>query len=146
MKAAAERRPFCCDEECPIIRSAFAALSVGSLLRTSPASAVTNENGDVPISQTAVNAGDFVPGDAPGFAVTISLPGTNRLATNLTVTAAVNGIEVRANEVTIEMGGRTFAGSGVGRNGITSFNRGLAVRNGPRPSPRTTALKTTLHR
>jgi hypothetical protein len=31
------------------------------------------------------------------------------------VTSAVNGIEVRANEVTIDMGGFTLAGSGVGQ-------------------------------
>lgn len=109
---------------------AFTSLAAAGLLVVSPASAVTNENGDTLITQAAVNAGNITPGDAPGFPVTISQPGTYRLATNLTVTTAVNGIEVRANEVTIEMGGRTLAGSGVGRNGIASFNRTLRVVNG----------------
>jgi hypothetical protein len=39
-------------------------------------------------------------------------------------------MEVRANEVSLDMGGFTLAGSGVGRNGITSFNRTLIVQNG----------------
>jgi hypothetical protein len=111
-------------------RIAFASLIAATLLSAAPASAVTNENGEVLITQAAVNAGNITPGDTPGFPVTISVPGTYRLATNLTVTTQVNGIEVRANEVTIEMGGRTLAGSGVGRNGITSFNRTTRIRDG----------------
>lgn len=111
-------------------RIAAASLAAAALLFSSPAHAVTNENGDVLISQAAVNAGNITPGDTPGFPVTLSIPGTYRLATNLTVTTAVNGIEVRANEVTIEMGGRTLAGSGVGRNGIASFNRTTTVKDG----------------
>ena len=111
-------------------RIAVASIALASLLAAGPALAVTNENGEVLITQTAVNAGNITPGDTPGFPVTISVPGTYRLASNLTVTTAVNGIEVRANEVTIEMGGRTLAGSGVGRNGIASFNRSLRVSHG----------------
>ncbi len=110
-------------------RPAHAVLAV-ALLAATPALAVTNDNGDVLISQAAVNAGNITPGDTPGFPVTLSLPGTYRLASNLTVATAVNGIEVRANDVTIEMNGRTLAGSGVGRNGITSFNRNTRVRDG----------------
>ena len=111
-------------------RIALASTVALALLMASPAAAITNENGDILISQSAVSAGGITPGDTPGFPVTISRPGTYRLATNLTVTTAVNGIEVRANEVTIEMGGHTLAGSGVGRNGIASFNRSLRVAGG----------------
>lgn len=106
------------------------ALPAAALLTAAPTHAVTNENGDILITQAGVNAGGITPGDTAGFPVTISLPGTYRLATNLTVTTAVNGIEVRANDVTIEMGGHTLAGSGVGRNGITTFNRALRVQHG----------------
>jgi len=111
-------------------RIAFASFVAASLLAAAPASAVTNQDGEVLITQAAVNAGNITPGDTPGFPVTITVPGTYRLASNLTVTTQVNGIEVRANEVTIEMGGRTLAGSGIGRNGITSFNRSLTVLDG----------------
>ena len=111
-------------------RMAFAWLAAASLLAAAPASAVTNENGEVLITQAAVNAGNITPGDTPGFPVTISRGGSYRLASNLVVTTTANGIEVRANDVTIDMGGFTLAGSGVGRNGITIFNRNLRVANG----------------
>ncbi len=111
-------------------RIAYACLGLAPLLAVSPSHAVTNDNGDVLITQAAVNAGGITPGDTAGFPVTISLPGTYRLTTNLAVTAAVNGTEVRANDVTIEMGGHTLAGSGIGRNGIASFNRALTVTGG----------------
>lgn len=110
-------------------RIAFVSLAA-MLLVASPAAAVTNENGQVLITQAAVNAGSITPGDTPGFPVTISVGGSYRLASNLTVTTLVNGIEVRANEVTIDMGGFTLAGSGAGRNGIASFNRSLRIANG----------------
>ena len=112
-------------------RIAVFSFAAATLLAAAiPASAVTNENGEVLITQAAVNAGNITPGDTPGFPVTISVSGTYRLASNLVVTTTVNGIEVRANEVTIDMGGRMLAGSGVGRNGITSFNRNLRVERG----------------
>ncbi len=111
-------------------RFAFASLMAATLLSAAPASAVTNENGEVLITQAAVNAGNITPGDTPGFPVTINVGGSYRLASNLIVTSAVNGIEVRANEVSLDMGGFTLAGSGIGRNGITSFNRSLTVQNG----------------
>lgn len=110
-------------------RIAFASF-VAALVAAGPAGAVTNENGQVLITQTAVNAGSITPGDTPGFPVTISQPGSYRLASNLAVTTSANGIEVRANDVSIDMGGFTLAGSGVGRNGIAIFNRTLRVTNG----------------
>ena len=111
-------------------RIACAAFAAAALLFSLPAHAVTNQDGQVLITQAAVNAGNITPGDTPGFPVTISVGGSYRLASNLVVTTAVNGIEVRANEVTIDMGGFTLAGSGVGRNGIASFNRALRVEHG----------------
>ena len=111
-------------------RGAIASLFLAALLSASPASAVTNQDGQVLITQAAVNAGNITPGDTPGFPVTISIGGSYRLASNLVVTSAVNGIEVRANEVSIDMGGFTLVGSGVGRNGIASFNRSLRVAGG----------------
>lgn len=112
-------------------RIAFASLAAAVVtMAAAPAHAVTNQDGQVLITQAAVNAGGITPGDTPGFPVTINVAGSYRLASNLTVTSAVNGIEVRANEVTIDMGGFTLAGSGAGRNGIASFNRNFKVEHG----------------
>jgi hypothetical protein len=107
-----------------------ALVCLGWLLTVSPASALTTDHGVVVFTQADALAGNITPGDTPGFPVTISRPGSYRLASALTVTTQANGIEVRANEVTIDMGGFTLAGSGVGRNGITSFNRNMKVQHG----------------
>ena len=127
------RRGFVCLASLPapaMNRIAGASIAIAALLAATPASAVTNENGEVLITQAAINAGNITPGDTPGFPVTINVGGSYRLASNLIVTTFVNGIEVRANEVTIDLGGFTLAGSGAGRNGITSFNRNLKLSNG----------------
>lgn len=111
-------------------RVAFAGIAFAAVLTVMPASAATLPSGEILITQAAVQAGGITPGDTAGFPATISTSGSYRLGSNLTVTSAVNGIEVRANEVAIDLGGFTLAGSGAGRNGITSFNRNLSVRNG----------------
>ncbi len=107
-----------------------ALLAAAALVAASPALALTNDNGIVVFTQADALAGNVTPGDTPGFPVTISVGGSYRLGSNLIVTTAVNGIEVRANEVSIDMAGFTLAGSGAGRNGIASFNRSLRVANG----------------
>ena len=57
-------------------RFAFASLMAATLLSAAPAFAVTNENGEVLITQAAVNAGNITPDDTPGFPVTISVGGS----------------------------------------------------------------------
>lgn len=111
-------------------RIAFASLAFAPLLGASPAHALTNDNGVIVFTQADVNNGGITPGDTPGFPATITQPGSYRLGSNLTVTTTANGIEARANEVSIDMNGFTLAGSGAGRNGIASFNRALRVTNG----------------
>jgi hypothetical protein len=60
-------------------RIATASIALAALLAAAPASAVTNENGEVLITQAAVNAGNITPGDTPGFPVTISVGGSTGL-------------------------------------------------------------------
>lgn len=97
---------------------------------TLSAHAVTTDNGVVIFTQADAIAGNVTPGDAPGFPVTISVTGSYRLGSSFLVATAVNGIEVTAPEVSIDLAGFRIAGSGVGRNGITSFQRALSLRNG----------------
>ncbi len=111
-------------------RIAVASLVSASLFAAPPALALTNDHGVVVFTQADALAGNVTPGDTPGFPVTISVGGSYRLGSNLVVTTAVNGIEIRANEVSIDMAGFTLAGSGAGRNGIASFNRSLRVAGG----------------
>ena len=87
-----------------------------------PAGAV---DGLVLIDQNHALAGSVTPGDAPGFPVTISQAGSYRLASNLTVPAGVNAIEITANDVTIDLNGFSIVGPGVfpGMTGIQGDGR-----------------------
>lgn len=78
----------------------------------------------------AVNTGCFA-GDSPGFPVTITEPGSYRLAGNLEVTSSVNGITVEADHVTLDLAGFVIDGTGTGQDGIQILGRrNVEVRNG----------------
>jgi hypothetical protein len=62
-------------------------------------------DGVVLIDQARALAGNVTPGDAPGFPVTLSLPGSYRLSGNLTVPVQVNGIVIQNNEITLDLNG-----------------------------------------
>jgi hypothetical protein len=63
------------------------------------------------IDQTHALAGGVTPGDAPGFPVTISLPGSYRLSGNLTVPDAnTTAILITADNVTIDLNGFSIVG------------------------------------
>src|SRR6266850_592227 len=62
-------------------------------------------DGVVLIDQNRALAGNVTPGDAPGFPISITQPGSYRLSGNLTVPAATNGIEISASNVTIDLNG-----------------------------------------
>jgi hypothetical protein len=96
-------------------------------------------DGVIEINMARMAAGNITPGDTPGFPVTISEPGSYRLTGNLTPTPTVNGIEIGADNVTIDMNGFAIIGSGliIGTNvgdgitlvsGITPLNS--TVKNG----------------
>ena len=102
-------------------------------------------DGVILIDQNKALAGNVTPGDAPGFPVTISLPGSYRLAGNLTVpNANTDAIVIAASHVTIDLNGFAIlgptdcggglnpcanAGSG---NGISTSNVqfNITIRNG----------------
>lgn len=62
------------------------------------------------IDQSRALAGNVTPGDAPGFPITISQPGSYKLTGNLTVPAGVIGIEITADNVTLDLNGYTVRG------------------------------------
>ncbi|MBP6078113.1 MAG: hypothetical protein KA505_04820 [Xanthomonadales bacterium] len=69
--------------------------------------------GEFEIDQACVAVGCF-PGDAPGFPVTLANDGAYRLTSDLTVTGglAVNGIEIAASRIDLDLGGFTVNGGG----------------------------------
>jgi parallel beta-helix repeat protein len=84
------------------------------------------------INQSKAMAGGVTPGDEPGFPVTISRPGTYQLSSNLTVPAGQTGIEITADNVTLNLNGWSIIGTG-GGSGDGVFSAGtvnIAVLNG----------------
>jgi len=76
-------------------------------------------DGVVLIDQNKALAGNVTPGDTPGFPVTISLPGSYRLAGNLTTPDAnTTAIQISANNVTLDFNGFTISGPGITGTGI----------------------------
>lgn len=66
------------------------------------------------IAQQNVLAGKVTPGDAPGFPVTITQPGSYRLAGNLTVPdASTTAMEIAAGNVTIDLNGFSILGPNI---------------------------------
>jgi hypothetical protein len=101
-------------------------------------------DGVILINQSNALAGNVTPGDAPGFPVSITVSGSYRLSSNLILPDAnTDGIDVSANNVTIDLNGFSIIGPVVcpgGPNfcsprgngvGITSSNiRNIVVLNG----------------
>jgi hypothetical protein len=91
-----------------------ALVAVISVCVATPVSAAV-----VLITQTkAVNGG--IPGDAPGFPITLTQPWAYQLDTNLTVPAGKNGIHVLSHNVTIDMAGFSLFGNDVANYGVVS--------------------------
>lgn len=65
------------------------------------------------------------------FPFSITTSGSYRLTGNLTVTSGADGIDVSADNVTIDLNGFAITGAGgAGGNGIASTNSQVTVRNG----------------
>lgn len=104
-------------------------------------------DGAIEINQAKALAGNVTPGDAAGFPVTISQPGSYRLTSNLDRTGvdlATQTISITANDVTLDLGGFEIRGAAVCSGspvtacsntgtggGIGAFNvDGVTIRNG----------------
>jgi hypothetical protein len=72
------------------------------------------DNGAVLIDQATAIAGNVTPGDTPGFPVTITQPGSYRLASNLVVpNENTTAIVISADNVTVDLNGFTILGTTV---------------------------------
>src|SRR4051794_2564453 len=79
------------------------------------------------LTQAAAIQGGITPGDSPGFPITLSQPGSYVLEADLRPTSGVNGIEVTAPYVTIDLNGFLLHGGGVASTGITTTGNALTV-------------------
>ena len=107
-----------------LLISMSAAMACAAIFSSTASAAV------VLITQAKAIVGNVTPGDTPGFPVTISLPGSYRLDSNLKVPASRNGIDAISVEVTIDLNGFMIDGGGVAVDGIKGTQRTLTVRNG----------------
>jgi hypothetical protein len=87
--------------------------------------------GEILITQAKANAGNVTPGDAAGFPVTLSLPGSYILASNLQPPANKAGIRIASDFVDIDMNGFRLNGAAGATTGIygAAF-KSATIRNG----------------
>jgi len=71
-------------------------------------------DGVILIDQNRALAGNVTPGDAPGFPVTISQPGSYRLQGTLRVPVDTTAIEIASDDVTIDLNGFAMFGDSSG--------------------------------
>jgi hypothetical protein len=93
---------------------------------------------EVTIDQDKAFNGNITPGDASGFPITITRPGRYVLTSNIYVPPNKNGIEINANDVTINFNGfrltgESFPGIGEGQraaSGIVGSTNTVTIQNG----------------
>jgi len=101
--------------------------------------------GQVEINQTTALAGNVTPGDAAGFPVTLSVGGSYKLTSNLSVpNANTTAILITANSVTLDLNGFSIRGktvctgspvsscspTGTGIGVDATGRKGIVIRNG----------------
>ena len=88
------------------------------------------------INQGKALMGNVTPGDAAGFPVTLSQPGSYVLTSNLTVSNAnTHAIDITVDDVTVDLNGFVIQGPTVCTGGGSSLSCSPRPP-GPNPSPR----------
>lgn len=111
-----------------IIAAAAAALALAPLA----ALAASDKDKVVVIDQNKALTGGVTAGDAPGYPVTISEPGSYRLNGNLTVPAGVHAVVFTTDGITLDLNGFSVSGP-PGAYGLTDDSVGrsrITIRNG----------------
>ena len=102
-----------------------------ALLALAPALPAHAADGPILITQEKAIAGNVTPGDTPGFPVTLSLPGSYILASNLQPPAGKAGIKIASNEIAIDLNGFRLNGASVATTGINGAAfESITIRNG----------------
>ena len=107
-----------------------------------PAAAI---DGEVLITHANALAGNVTPGDAAGYPVSLSLPGSYKFAGNLTVPAGKHGILVNNHDVTIDFAGFRLWSNSDAFIGIVGYFNSLTIKNGTIANFRGNAIYGTGH-
>jgi hypothetical protein len=105
----------------------IAATVVAAGLSGGPAVAI---DGEILLTHAKALAGNVTPGDTAGYPITLSLPGTYKVASNLFVAAQKIGIQVTSANVTVDLNGFALQGSNVAWHGVTGGLPSITIRNG----------------
>jgi hypothetical protein len=85
-------------------------LGIALLMLTATSVVAEKTQGVVEIDQGAALRGGVTAGDAPGFPVTLSVPGSYRLSGNLAVPAGSTGVQINADSVSLDLDGFSIVG------------------------------------
>jgi hypothetical protein len=85
-------------------------LGIVFLLLSTTTLVAQKTQGVIEIDQGDALRGGVTTGDAPGFPVLLSVPGSYRLAGNLTVPAGTTGIQINADNVNLDLNGFSIVG------------------------------------
>lgn len=106
----------------------------------------SSASGQVIVTQAKAVAGGVTAGDAKGFPIDISTPGSYRLGSNLTPATGQDGIYIRAPDVTIDLNGFRISGGPAGganngHYGIYVLGDRATIRNGTIGAFKTTGIQ-----
>lgn len=113
----------------------FTCLLIGTVLQWGAGATAYAADGAILINQQKALTGSVTAGDAPGFPVTLSQPGSYVLSGNLTVSDQnTTAIQVTADNVTIDLNGFSIIGpniaNGIGEGVSASSRTNISVLNG----------------
>ena len=107
----------------------YVAATLLAALVISPAAPALGA-GEILLTHAKALAGNVTPGDAPGYPITLSLPGTYQFSGNVHPTANTIGISIGSDDVTIDLNGFRLHGSTTAFFGIAGSARSVTIKNG----------------
>jgi hypothetical protein len=110
----------------PRIPSTAAAIVVFAALLTGEAAA----DGEILLTHAKALAGNVTPGDAPGYPISLTSPGTYQFAGAIHPSPESIGINVASEDITIDMNGFRMHGSNAAYHGITGAVDNVTIKNG----------------
>jgi hypothetical protein len=120
------------DERTQRVRSRILGMALAGALAMTAAGPALAVDGVIEINQSRALAGSVTAGDFAGFPVQLNSPGSYRLTSNLNVSANYDGIQVNADDVTLDLNGFTITGGGgLSADGISiASHKNVELRNG----------------
>ena len=116
----------------PFFSRRITRLALGLILLLAPGIVTLAVDGVIELNQVRALAGGVTAGDLPGFPISINESNSYRLTSDLVPPPGISGINIVADDLTLDLNGFNIRGSGeVGLNdGITFVGRNVEIKNG----------------